>query len=437
MDRRDKEKRAAQGSTGWYESETRRERTAVRAPDKAGEFKLAKASHRLAVVPYRVGAGNPSADEGELWWCRVYHVHTKVGGDGIYVCPERTAHARCPICEHFAQLRDQRAWDEIKHLQAKPRMLVNVLDLDDPKKGVQVWDVTLNRSFPEEIYKDQKEDDLKGNPQGLDEFWKASTKGKNLELRVEDKPLGDKGGKTWKAVTRVTYQPRKEALSEKILKQAVCLDELLIDVSYQELKKIYHRTDAEPADEADELRGQDQDDEEAPPRRRARKDDSDDEEESPQRKKKSSGFQEGDYVTYQNRECEVVHVSGDGTSLRLKLESGKVIKAVDPDDCTPVAVADAAEEETPKRKRAKNKKPPQAREGLDDDEIDSDEDDDLDDDDEEELDDDLDEDFDDDEDGDEIDDDDDDEEDDEEDEDDDEEPASRRKEKGERKSKRR
>ena len=67
--------------------------------------------------------------------------------------------------------------------------------------------------------------------------------------------------------------------------------------------------------------------------------------------------------------CEVTHISGDGTSLKLKDKSGEIHMGQAPEECTPIkkeATKPAKKEEKPAKKE--EKKPAKKAVADDDDE---------------------------------------------------------------------
>jgi hypothetical protein len=69
------------------------------APNKEG-------MKRVDILAYEVGKGNPEADEGDLHYERTFYVHRRIGSDNNdYVCPNKTAGKKCPICEYRNKLR--------------------------------------------------------------------------------------------------------------------------------------------------------------------------------------------------------------------------------------------------------------------------------------------------------------------------------------------
>ena len=100
---------------------------------------------RIDILPYEVGKGNPWADEGMLYYERTYWRHTRIGAEqNSYVCLAKTAGKKCPICDYITKLRKDPNADEdmIKALAPKERQLFNIIDVDNPDKGIQVWDIS-------------------------------------------------------------------------------------------------------------------------------------------------------------------------------------------------------------------------------------------------------------------------------------------------------
>src|SRR5690606_23828593 len=120
---------------------------AFKLPKGGKLFSLKKGRNRLDIIPFLAGPGNPDADEGEVAWRRNYFVHRAVGPTkDSEVCLARTFKKPCPICDDVARMdRDPRSNPkEIKELLPKKRQLFNVIDLDDPDAGIQIWDISFH-----------------------------------------------------------------------------------------------------------------------------------------------------------------------------------------------------------------------------------------------------------------------------------------------------
>ena len=115
----------------------------INIPDGISMFrpKASDKAFRLDILQYRVGKGNPEADEGMLHYERTFWAH-RIGIDNIaYVCPLKTNGDACPVCELINKLKKQGADKEITDaIKSKERQLFNVIDLRDKEKGIQIFE---------------------------------------------------------------------------------------------------------------------------------------------------------------------------------------------------------------------------------------------------------------------------------------------------------
>ena len=258
--------------------------TTLRLPDGYGDvkfFKVNKPKVMLDIIPYVVSdKRHPDADAGAevgtLWPSRRYYVHRGVGAEeNSYICPLKTFGKPCPICE-YASARARQGGDreELKALRPKARDLYNVIDLDDPDKKIQLFDMsgflfgdTLTKELIDASDDEQCFAELKG--------------GYSLKLRFEKKSFNR--NEFW-AVDRIDFVERKKDYKESIIEETVPLDDILVEPDYKTLEKIFLMTEG-GADEDDE-------EEERPAKRRAR--DEEEEEEQPKCKRPSRDEEEED-----------------------------------------------------------------------------------------------------------------------------------------------
>lgn len=258
--------------------------TTLRLPDGYGDvkfFKVNKPKVMLDIIPYVVSdKRHPDADAGAevgtLWPSRRYYVHRGVGAEeNSYICPLKTFGKPCPICE-YASARARQGGDreELKALRPRARDLYNVIDLDDPDKKIQLFDMsgflfgdTLTKELIDASDDEQCFAELKG--------------GYTLKLRFEKKSFNR--NEFW-AVDRIDFVERKKDYKESIIEETVPLDDILVEPDYKTLEKIFLMTEG-GADEDDE-------EEERPAKRRAR--DEEEEEEQPKRKRPSRDEEEED-----------------------------------------------------------------------------------------------------------------------------------------------
>ncbi len=353
--------------------------TSFKLPEDVSLFTFKKeGSYKIDILPYTTGKGNPFAQEKGLSYCeRTFYVHRGVGPDEkSYCCLRKCFNKACPICDDRARLAKKTDSDEdlIKALAPKERQLwviYNRTSDKDKEKGVQVLESSFwlfGKQLDAKI-KNSDEDD------GYRDFWDAE-KGLTLRLGVEEEK---NGGYTFYKVTDIEFKPRVKELDEELVNHGICLDELLVEMEYDDLKKIYLQTEEDddddddkpkkksskkddddddapkkkkPADDDDDdkpvkKKPRDDDDDDRPAKKAAAKDEDDDDRPAKKKPKeddddapgkpitaKDAGIDLGDIVKHKKHgECEVVHVSADGTAVRLEDEEGELHKAIGVDEC--------------------------------------------------------------------------------------------------------
>lgn len=271
---------------------------AIRLPEGVEMFKLEKAGvRRILIIPYTVGKGNPYADEGETHFERTYFSHPRIGpSNETFVCASETYKKKCAVCEYAAELRQDpdTKKDVVDALRPKQRQLWNVVDLDEPEKGVQLWEIaqfSFGKLLRERCTNEDEDEDFSS--------FADPEEGKILKLTISEESY--KGRPTYK-VAAIDFKDMKKPMSEEWLEAAVCLDDLLIKAKYDEVKKVLEGGDDED-DEDDEdnepkrkkksRRSEDDEDDEEPVRskkksRRVEEDDEDDDEDEAPKKRKRS-----------------------------------------------------------------------------------------------------------------------------------------------------
>ncbi len=225
------------------------ERTTLKIPEGVTFFSPKKDTHKIDIIPYVVGKGNPFADEGEMYFERTFFVHRDIGPNSdAYICPAKTSKGTrpCPICEHMRKLAKDPDADEklIKDLAPKERQLFWLIDLAEKDKGVQLWDISFHLFGKLLDTRIKKGDEAEGR-----QFFADLKRGKTLVLDVEDKTLG--GGKPFRTVNAIDFKDRAEPYSKKILEQVHCLDDMILELPYDKLKRIFLQIE-EPAEDEEE-----------------------------------------------------------------------------------------------------------------------------------------------------------------------------------------
>jgi hypothetical protein len=261
----------------------------LRLPDGVQLFKPKTGVMLLDILPFVAGDGNPWAEAGNLHWERTYNIHRGIGANNdSFLCPRMTSKSPCPICEHRLKLMKSEDGDEdteqmVKDMGPKQRQLFNIINLKEPDKGVQIWDISYHlfgKVLDARLRNSDEED-------GWDKFFFLED-GFTLKVGFVEKTFA---GFTYIETETIDFKPRRQPYDDDILEQVHCLDELLIETPYDELKKIYLQTEAGDDDDAPAPKKkarpvEDDDDDDAPPPKKKPAPPADDDDAAPLPKKK-------------------------------------------------------------------------------------------------------------------------------------------------------
>ena len=213
-----------------------------------------------------------------------------------------------------------------------------VKDLTNDPDSVLVWEVSYHlfgKQLKDKINNSDEED-------GYD-YFADPTEGLTMRLALQQ---SDKG--KWVEAADIEFRARTEQYESEIIKEMPCLDEMLVATPYDKYKSLFLQMDDSDDDEPRK---------EKKTRERKPRDD-DDEPEERSKKKSRREVSVGDEVGFNGLKCEVIHVSGDGTSLILEDSNGDIHKAVGFDDLEdppkkkskPRQEVDDEDEDPPKKK---------------------------------------------------------------------------------------
>lgn len=236
------------------------ERTTLRLPDGVS-FWTPKdpGTYRIEILPYKV-TRNPYFEEGGYAFERTYWMHRNIGPENnSYVCLAKELGKKCPVCEHRSKLAQDPNGDEevIKALAPKQRQLFNVYDHKQPDKGVQVWEVSYH------LFGKYLDNKIKNaDPEDQERYEQFANEEDGLTLRVTASQEST-GSTNFLDFGDIEFKERKETLDPELFDQAVCLDDCIKTLDYNELKKILLQLDDdEDAGDADD--GEDEDDDDTP-----------------------------------------------------------------------------------------------------------------------------------------------------------------------------
>lgn len=254
-----------------------------------------KGPHRIDIVPFIAGKGNPVADEGMEYYERTYYVHRNVGPEGnAEICLSKTFKKSCAVCEHRTRLGNDPESDSemVKALVPKERQLWYIIDHEERDKGVQLWDMSYH-NFGKSL--DEKIDEADPEDQPRYENFSDLEEGLTLRIVLSEKSFG--GGKPFLEVSDIEFKERKKPLDVDI-EELTALDDLLTPLTNAELKKRFLQlSDEEMEEEEDDDDSELEDEDELPKKKSKRRvdedddddDDDDNEEEAPKKSKSASG----------------------------------------------------------------------------------------------------------------------------------------------------
>ena len=292
----------------------------------------------LDIIPFIAGAGNPNAEEGEVHWERTFWTHRGIGpNQETFLCPAKTSNSKCPICEARMQMAESEEDDDEKmrkSLLPKQRQLFNIIDRKNPDAGVQLLDMS---SF---LFGDVILETIQSADEG--ENWDLFfTLDEGMSLRVvwsEEKF----GGHSFLKAGRIDFKEREEAYDEDILEKAACLDEILVEMEYKELKKRFLAVKAKDEDEDEEEEDTD-----------TEVDEEEKEDEAPKKKKKSKPVEEEDEEEDESEDEEEEDEEEEEEEEPPKKKKKKPVDDEEEEDEEDESEEEEEDEEPPKKKKKK------------------------------------------------------------------------------------
>lgn len=219
----------------------------IKVPDgvKVSFFQPKEAEFELDFIPYEVTTDHhpKGMKPGDLWAQRSIKVHYGIGADeSAYICL-KTIGKKCPICEDRADMANDPNADEklIKDLAPKDRAIYQLIDLNDEKKGIQIWDYSYHL-FEKRLMNDiTKTENAAGGrkrstPHG---GFSDLVGGQTLTVSFIEKKMGQN---KFFECDRIDAVDRDD-YDDFILDEALDLDAIIEILSYDKLKAIYLAVD--------------------------------------------------------------------------------------------------------------------------------------------------------------------------------------------------
>ncbi len=202
-------------------------------------WKCIGGDHMVDIIPYKAGRFDPDKNlkPGDYTYVLIAWVHYGIGvNQDAFICPAKNYNKPCPICEDREKLRKEENFDEdlIKSLTPKKRSIYNIVVYDNEKeqaKGVQIWDVA--HWFMERLITPLAKAPSRGSKTVPFIPFTDPDEGKSISFERQ----GTGADNT--SFIGHKFVDREYIIEEVILAQAKCLDELIIQTPYDELRAAY------------------------------------------------------------------------------------------------------------------------------------------------------------------------------------------------------
>lgn len=188
--------------------------------------------HIIDIIPYKAGENDNVVDPGDDTYTFAYISHRIGVNNGIEVICPGMYDKPCPVCEMVNGMDWDTEEDLIKQYKAKKRNLYNVVvhtSKEEKAKGIQVFDVP-NFYFESQIVEIAIVAARDGEDETIIDF-AHTKKGKSIRWTI-------KAGKPFDEWKGYAFLDRNYKIDKEIVRQAYCLDELVVIKSYDEIKKI-------------------------------------------------------------------------------------------------------------------------------------------------------------------------------------------------------
>lgn len=232
-DRREQERREGKRATShnWGDDSGTRRNQAFKLPSGVQQYDLRGKEGKtikLNFMEFIAGKGNPRSDPGFAYFERRYHVHQNIGpGNEWYACPLKNWNKPCPVCEYLAKHRGDS--ELFKSIGAKQRHLFAVHDPAEKDRGVQVLESAFHNSFGEMLCEETATAPEGDFPMKLTALCRV----KKDEFQ----------GRAYNKISKITLVAREDDPRIKA-KDVPCLDEMIVELSYDKLKKLFLQTAA-------------------------------------------------------------------------------------------------------------------------------------------------------------------------------------------------
>lgn len=214
-------------------------------------------NNKIIIVPYEIKTKNHprvkagKAKVGNLDFILDVWVHKSIGpSKQDVICPKRTFNGMCPLCDQAQEYYESEQKREYDAIKAKHRAYYNVIDMNNPDKGIQIFDASY-ALFQEELADAAKDASEDGRPMR----YADPDEGKGIKFKAYEDTLGKTKFNKFK---NFSFVGREDMFEEGMIDDTISFDECMVLFDAEAISKMMYGTEEEDED----------DEEEAPPKPR-------------------------------------------------------------------------------------------------------------------------------------------------------------------------
>ena len=184
------------------------------------------------------------ANPGDWYFERTYYAHRGIGlNQDMVVCLRETFNKPCPICEFMMKLARSPRKEDVEllaDLKTTQRQLFLVLDHEDERAGVQLWDISFamfGKGFDNKI---AMADERRRNR--YRRFYDFGDAGMAVRLTCQEKAIGDKGKTNEYMVDEFRERGTEYPVADNFYDHGYNLDDIVREIPYDQLKEMFLQT---------------------------------------------------------------------------------------------------------------------------------------------------------------------------------------------------
>jgi hypothetical protein len=212
-------------------------------------FKPTKGKNSINIIPFEIKSKNHPLvksgvmEIGDLDCVMDYYVHKGIGPSSAdVICLKKNFSKPCPICEELEEMKQkgnakQKEQDELK---PKRRVLYNVIDLDNPRLGVQVFDAS-HFNFEKELIEEAR---AQSDDQEMLDYADPED-GRIISFRAQPAKFEGREFFEFKSFHFSKREEESEEVTKADLKDAISFDQIMKVYTYEQIQKILYGSEEE------------------------------------------------------------------------------------------------------------------------------------------------------------------------------------------------